>query len=163
MDFERVKLKHYLLTAERQHWCPLCEKRGLKKAVPVTDLHEIISPPVRSVGGRRKYFPDWDDEATNRLASAIYVKYNCVLLCNTCNITIANGCRDYLILQQFERYARKVGDERDPGNVIKALVQIVKLCKQQQNSKSADEIAKSVGHWLPAALDWNGATYQFVA
>lgn len=162
MDFQRLQLKHYLLQVEKQHWCPLCHKRGLKKAVPVTDLHEIISPPVKSVGGRRKYYPDWSDPDTKRLAEAIYVKYNCVLLCNTCNITIANSLRDYLILQQFERYALTVDGQRDPRNVIKALVQIGKLCKQQQTPKSAAEIAKSVGHWLPAALDWKGTTYTFI-
>ena len=84
----RKKVKLLLLLTESQT-CPLCQKRK------ATDLHEIVCPSM----GDSKYHP-----LKEELAEWVYTVYNCVLLCNVCNVTIANSRRDDLLRLKTSLY-----------------------------------------------------------
>ncbi len=90
VDARRESLKREL--EKTQHLCPLCQSR---RAV---ELHEIISPRM----GGSKYHPENED-----LAALVYVKELCLLLCPTCNTSIANSRRVALLKIQITKYGER--------------------------------------------------------
>ena len=95
---------------------------------PATDLHEIISPPM----GASKYRPRDGD-----LAQWVYQRANCVLLCNKCNITIANSRRDELIQVVMSRYG--------PEEVVATLRGIASLLRAKDR--------------VPVRIEFGGKTW----
>lgn len=68
--------------------CPICGGRS-------SDLHEIVSPHRKG----SKYQP-----ADETLAQWVYNRANCVLLCNKCNVDLANSRRDFLLRHLMDKY-----------------------------------------------------------
>jgi hypothetical protein len=104
----RHQVKSFLLGQYKA--CALCGK-------PATQLHEVICPL------KHKYNPCLEDA----LARLVYSPVNCVLLCSSDNIIVANSRRDNLIRFNMGLYGvdSVVGVYRSMAKLLKCPISYI--------------------------------------
>lgn len=110
--------------------CPLCRLR------PVSDLHEIVYP--KGVGQGGKY--DLDDE----FGEALFAPGNCLLLCNYCNVNVANSVT-IVTLIQLKMSLPGV----EPADVAAAVAKVAGFSKLPR-------------HCAPATVEYDGRIYHIL-
>jgi len=110
--------------------CPLCHSR------PVSDLHEIVH--IRGVQKGSKYALEGD------YGQAVYAPGNTILLCNTCNVSVANSISiDRILALKMSMPGVKSED------VIQAVTKVASFSKYPRQH-------------VPATITFNQITYQII-
>ncbi len=92
IDELRDTLKRELLRAAKYR--PVCPVSGQNIAATAS-LHEIVCPPL----GGSKYHPQ-----NRKLATAVFVRENCLLLSSDVNVNKANSMQAELLQMQMMKY-----------------------------------------------------------
>jgi hypothetical protein len=126
-----ARMQTKLLLARTQGmFCPICLHQ------PVSDLHEIIYPKGIARGG--KY--DLEDE----FGLAVYAPGNCILLCNTCNVSVANSISiDKMLALKMSLPGVK------PEDVVQA-------------ARNVASFSKIPRRWCPSTVTYNQVTYHIL-